>query len=344
MKLPQYNGKDTLVMLLIVPSVTLFINVIIFGKQLFSGPLFLGLTMGSTLLLGTVYFILYGYIAIIVRDRIAGEEKFKLRLAVMVLIFTALNTLTIYSLFLWFDAIPFFKFEFDQGRFLWVHYTVMVFSIFTTLLMEGIHQYKAWQRNEFAAFTLNRAIKKSQLSSLKSQVNPHFLFNSLNSLSSLIQEDEKKAEKFLDEMSKVYRYMLREDDQWVPLETELDFLKSYEHVLAARFGEGLCINKHIESNCLPCGIAALSLQIIIENAFTQNVVSKNRPLHIELLANGTAELLIRHNVQHKSNSDLKDPEAGLDHLINLYRLTKHQIVVDDSQTTQRTIKIPLINR
>jgi two-component system, LytTR family, sensor kinase len=344
MKLPQYNGKDTLVMLLIVLSVTLFINVIIFGKQLFSGPLFFGLTMGSTLLLGTVYFILYGYIAIIVRDRIVGEEKFKLRLAVMILIFTALNTLTIYSLFLWFDAIPFFKFEFDQGRFLWVHYTVMVFSVFTTLLMEGIHQYKAWQSNESAAFTLNRAIKKSQLNSLRSQVNPHFLFNSLNSLSSLIQEDEKKAEKFLDEMSKVYRYMLREDDQWVSLETELDFIKSYEHVLAARFGEGLQLEKNINGAFLPFGIAALSLQIIIENAFTQNIVSKTKPLHIELSADGGDQLVIKHNVQHKNNSDLKEPEAGLDHLINLYRLAKHQIMVDDSNPLQRRITVPLIPR
>jgi sensor histidine kinase YesM len=344
MKIPQYNGKDSLVLLLIVPGLTLFIDVIIFGKQLFAGPLYFALAMGSTLLVGTAYFILCGYIAIIVRDRIPGEEKLKQRLIVMVLIFAMLNFLVIYGLFLWFEAIPFFKFEFDQERFLWVHYTVLVFNVFTTLLMEGISQFNAWENNESAALNLNRAIKKSQLSSLKSQVNPHFLFNSLNSLSSLIQEDERKAEKFLDEMSKVYRYMLREDEQWVSLEKELDFLKSYEHVLAARFGDGLRIDKHIESNCLPCGIAALSLQIIIENAFTQNVVSKNRPLRIELVAKNRNELLIRHNLQLKTNSDLKDPEAGLDHLINLYRLTKHQIVVDDSETTQRTIKIPLINR
>jgi sensor histidine kinase YesM len=119
-----------------------------------------------------------------------------------------------------------------------------------------------------------------QLLGLKSQINPHFLFNSLNSLSSLIDESSEDAEKFLDEMTKVYRYMLRNEELLVPLEKEMQFIRSYYALLKARYGNGIQLEIDINEACWQALLPPLSLQVIIENAFTQNIVAKNTPLKI----------------------------------------------------------------
>ena len=98
---------------------------------------------------------------------------------------------------------------------------------------------------------------QSQLEGLKDQVNPHFLFNSLNSLSSLISEDPEKAEKFLDEMSKVYRYLLRTNEEGLTtLESEMQFIQSYFHMLKTRYGDGLDMETQIDDHYLNYQIAA----------------------------------------------------------------------------------------
>jgi len=98
---------------------------------------------------------------------------------------------------------------------------------------------------------------QSQLLGLKSQINPHFLFNSLNSLSSLINEDEQEAEVFLDEMSKVYRYLLRSnDEELVTLQTELDFIRSYFYLLKTRLGRALELRINVPEEALEKNLAA----------------------------------------------------------------------------------------
>jgi len=133
---------------------------------------------------------------------------------------------------------------YSEKAFVWNFIVLSVLSIFRTFLLEGVNSYNEWKRNNTETEKLNVSYNQSRLNALKSQVNPHFLFNCLNTLSSLIQEDEEKAEMFLNEMSKVYRYMLRNDEETlVPLEVELGFIKSYHHLLKARYGDGLQLIK-----------------------------------------------------------------------------------------------------
>jgi LytS/YehU family sensor histidine kinase len=113
-------------------------------------------------------------------------------------------------------------------------------------LHEGVSRFERWSANLEETEALKKTVKQSRLLGLKSQVNPHFLFNCLNSLSSLINESTNEAENFLNEMSKVYRYMLRNDeDLLVQLDKELHFL-SHIMPLKARYGEG--IEMHININ------------------------------------------------------------------------------------------------
>jgi LytS/YehU family sensor histidine kinase len=201
-------------------------------------------------------------------------------------------------LFRGYENISFFNYRFNEKGFIWAYICIAIVNIFLTLLLEALSRFQNWKQNHIETEQLKRSFKQSQLQGLKSQVNPHFLFNSLNTLSCLICEDEEKAEKFLNEMTKVYRYMLRsEDEQLVTVETELKFIESYHYLLQSRFGEGLQLNIHVNEKVREKLLPALSLQVLIENAFTQNTISKNSPLLLDIGSCNEDRVCVKYNKQ-----------------------------------------------
>ena len=345
MTLPQYNGKDNLVMLLVMPFFAVVLNCIILGTKYFSSwKIFVAAT-----LLGAgaacIDFILCGWVAVTLKARFPAEQQVTKRLALMIVTFLIISGLFLYSLFRGYELVDILNYQFNEPGFVWSYFTLGIINIFLTFLMEGISRYKDWEKNRFETEALNRAYKQSQLQGLKSQVNPHFLFNSLNSLSSLIQDDEEEAERFLDEMSKVYRYMLRNDeDQLVRLDTELKFIESYLHLLKARYGEGLQLQLSVTEEDKSKLLPPLSLQVIIENSFSQNIISKSSPLIITISSNGNSILEIKNNIQPKAITDAMDFEAGLDNLVKKYELLNKPVVVSDCCTQHRVIQLSLITK
>jgi LytS/YehU family sensor histidine kinase len=191
---------------------------------------------------------------------------------------------------------------------------------------------------------LKKEYMQSQLLGLKSQVNPHFLFNSLNSLSSLISENQQEAEKFLDEMSKVYRYLLRNsDDQLVTLDTELQFVRSYFYLLKARYSDGIRLSLQVSEDFLYKSLPPLTIQMLVEAAYNQNTVSKDRPLHIEIRSLESGWLQIKNNIEKKvadENVDL----SGLENVANKFRLLCQQNIVINKTAEHHTIELPLISQ
>jgi two-component system, LytTR family, sensor kinase len=180
----------------------------------------------------------------------------------------------------------------------------------------------------------------SQLLGLKSQMNPHFLFNSLNTLSSLINEDPEKGEEFLDHMTKVYRYLLRNnEEQLVSLQTELNFLHSYYFILKARHTEGLEVHFDIPDEYLDCRIPPLTLQMILENALNSNSVSRSTPLSVTISVNEDG-LQIRNTLQPKMSTPA-DGEA-LENITNKFRLLCQKELIVRSDIKERCIILPLI--
>ncbi len=343
LQLPQYNGKDNLVMVLVVLPVALIVNSLFFGTQYFrSGAFFLYAT--SVTCLGfTIFFIACGLIAVSLKKHYPHERQLIKRISIVIATFLLMSGLFMYFLFKGYEAVGFFGVKFHETGFIWSYFAMGITNIFLTLLMEGIARYRDWKASMQETEKINAAYKQSQLNGLKSQVNPHFLFNSLNSLSSLIQEDEEKAEKFLDEMSKVYRYMLRnEEEQLVTLETELKFLSAYLHLLTARYGNGLQVKFDITETQKNTLLAPLTLQVIIENAFTQNIISKASPLVVEITEGENGNLIVKNNIQPKAVTDTLDFEAGLDNLVKKYELLGKPIIINDNHGAQRIINIPLI--
>ncbi len=173
-------------------------------------------------------------------------------------------------------------------------------AILAASFHEGVAFYEKWKKVTDEAEQLKKENLQTQLESLKAQVNPHFLFNSLNSLSSLISEDPVKAEKFLDEMCKVYRYLLRNsEDDLAPLWVEMQFIQSYYHLLKTRYGDSLFLEVDIPDELVWYRIPSLTLQMLVENAVKHNMMLKDRPLQIVITTIAGPRLIISNNLQRK---------------------------------------------
>ncbi len=342
-RLPQYSGKDYVVLAIVILPLTLIINSFIFGSRYFTeGAVFLPATPVTAFLLA-FDFLLCGYIAAAMKKRMPRGAQTPLRLLYMILCFVALSGLFLMIAFSGYESIGAFRYRFQLNGFVWAYVSMAIVNIFLTLLIEGIHRYNHWRDNLQETEQIKKAVTQSQLLGLKSQVNPHFLFNSLNTLSSLIEENEKEAEHFLNEMTKVYRYMLRGDDeQLVPLQTELRFIDAYLHLLNKRFGSSLQVTLQIAEKDKQKLVPHLSLQVIIENAFSQNSMTKTEPLFIKISSGKENELLVCNSRQPKMISNVIDFEAGLDNLVTKYRLLNSAEVLIRDEEAQRCIFLPLI--
>lgn len=342
-RFPQYSGKDYIVLGIIILPFTLALNSVIFGARYFTQPEIFWPTTLLTAFVFSIDFVLCSAIAAFLKKRMPAEEQTNQRLVYMIICMVALSGFFLLTVFHGYELFASFQYTFNEKGFIWSYMGMAIINIFLAILMEGISRYNDWRENLKETEQLKKIFKQSQLLGLKSQVNPHFLFNSLNTLSSLIAEDEKEAETFLNEMSKVYRYMLRGDDeQLVPLQTELRFIHSYIHLLERRFGQSLQVQMDIRDEDKEKLIPPLSLQVLIENAFTQNTMSKTSPLLIRICSDGRNEVVVRNNRNPKMVSNAIDFEAGLDNLVTKYRLLSSSEVVIKDEDTQRSIFLPLI--
>ena len=245
-KLPQYTGKDYRMLAIIVVPFTLGLNSLIFKSRYFTeSNIFIVATL-LTALAFTLYFICCSAAAMVLKARIPDEVQSPKRLFFMIICIIAISGIFLMTVFHGYELFPSFNYTFNEAGFIWAYVSMAIVNVFLTLVMEGLYRYDKWRENLKETERIKKSFTQSQLLGLKSQVNPHFLFNSLNTLSSLIEEDEKEAETFLNEMSKVYRYMLRGDDeQLVPLQTEIKFIESYIHLLNKRYGQSLQVNLNI---------------------------------------------------------------------------------------------------
>jgi LytS/YehU family sensor histidine kinase len=288
-------------------------------------------------------FVLYGNIAVAFRQRFPGDDNFLKRTVILLLLFLTISALIIFGVYTIYHAFGLLGDSREENNFTWAYIATGILNIFLTFLNEGIYRFENWKANLKETEDLKVAYKQSQLIGLKSQVNPHFLFNSLNSLSGLIQEDTDKAESFLDEMSKVYRYMLRNDeDPLVKLSTEIQFISSYFSLLKARYGDAVELEIALAEADKEKNLPPLSLQVIVENALYQNKTNKSSPLKITIASGNDNTIVIKNNIQRKILTETGDQETGLDNLIKKYQLMSDQPVEIHDSGNERIIVLPLI--
>lgn len=217
----------------------------------------------------------------------------------------------------------------------------------------GVNRYitKPWDEREMRItienarqlFGLQEENIISQFESLKAQVNPHFLFNSLNVLSSLIFIDQNKAAKFVRQLSKVYRYVLEHKDMdTISIKEELPFIESYIYLLKTRFDQNLKVILDIPKEVKEMKVAPMVIQLLIENAIKHNIVSKAKPLTITLRHEDNC-LIISNNLQLKSSTEVSS-RTGLTNIRKRYEYltNKKVVVIEDNESF--VVKIPLITK
>jgi two-component system, LytTR family, sensor kinase len=214
-------------------------------------------------------------------------------------------------------------------------------NLIVSLFYETYNFFIEWKLLLVESEQIKREAAESQYLALKNQVNPHFLFNNLNSLSSLIRLSPDKAIEFVDRFSKIYRYVLDISDKMVvKLIEELTFLQSYYYLQKIRFGENLTINIAIDADRSNDYVIPLSVQILIENAIKHNEVSSEHPMIIELTTD--QNYLIVSNTLQKKTSLTESTGIGLSNIKDRYKhLT--EIKPEFLITNKKYIaKIPLI--
>jgi ligand-binding sensor domain-containing protein len=177
--------------------------------------------------------------------------------------------------------------------------------------------------------------------SLKQQLNPHFLFNSLTSLSGLIETNQPVAVKFLEQMSGIYRYILKNaSSETVLLKDELSFVQLYINLQQTRFKKGLQVNMNVPDEYLHSRIAPVTLQNMIENAIKHNVIDDESPLVITIYTE-EEYLVVKNNLQKKSMVETSN-QKGLAQFTNLYAYLSSKPVLIQEDEKHFTIKIPLV--
>jgi len=218
----------------------------------------------------------------------------------------------------------------------------IIITFFVTLSLYAFYFYKSYQENKFKQQKIIAGTANAKFESLKNQIDPHFLFNSLNVLSSLIEENPENAQRFTTSLSKVYRYVLEQKDkELVSVEEELSFARTYMNLLKMRFENSLFYE--LPENVSPeAKVVPLSLQLLLENTVKHNVVSEQRPLHIRIFIDGDY-LAVQNDFQKKEV--MQDRQGvGLQNIINRYGIiTDRKVLINQNENTF-TVKIPILTK
>ncbi len=210
------------------------------------------------------------------------------------------------------------------------------------LLYEMLYRSALLRHTENEKAKLEKEKLSAELSQLKGIINPHFLFNNLNSLSSLISEDPEQAQNFLDELTRVFRYLLRNNQtELTTLSEELKFIQTYYQLLRTRYGAGIHLQITIDSLYEQLLIPPLTLQLLIENAVKHNRVQKENPVRIELKDAPGNLLIVRKTVLPKEG---RSESAGLGlYSINArYKILNGPGLVIEKNEKEFSVSIPLI--
>lgn len=233
-----------------------------------------------------------------------------------------------------------------KGSLLPIYLNTLWMSLFITYMITAVYEalnfFELWKKSIIESEQLKQENIQTQFEMLKSQVNPHFLFNSLNTLSAIIPEDQEKAVEFVQKLSSLYRFILQHRDQaTVSLQTEIGGIYHYFYLQQMRFGQELSLQVKLTPDALLKQVPPLSLQILVENAVKHNMISSSKPLQITIENDGDT-LLVTNNLQRKRSAE-PGTQLGLSNLFDRYRLLGSAMPEITENPSFFTAKIPLIS-
>jgi len=333
---------DKWLMIIGIPLVSFIVNAILFGKYIGEGiQIFFGSCLGISFTYTVIYWISFreGYYILLKKYKRPDQTIRRLILTVIMSIvgYSVLN-ITIQTF-----IEPLFP-EHRQPDDLLAAVSSFLFVTMIISLYEALHLSNRWKQASLEKERLVKENVNSQLEGLRSQVNPHFLFNSLNTLAAIIPEDPEKGVDFVTRMAKVYRYMLESrNEKLILLEEELEFLDAYLYLLQQRFSDNLKINVNIGAEARKKFIIPLSLQLTFENAIKHNVISKEHPLTMEVYVGDNGKLVVRNTLRKKKVIG-KSTKVGLQNIKNRYAFYTDDTVDVLATVDHFSVMIPILKK
>ncbi|WP_378187855.1 sensor histidine kinase [Aquimarina sp. W85] len=219
---------------------------------------------------------------------------------------------------------------------------IILITFMTMAVYEAVYYYVRLKKSIRVEEQTKQAMIQAQLDTLRNQAQPHFLFNSLNTLRDIIDQDSKKdAKDFVDNLSGVYRFILESGTtNLITLREELAFAKAYIHIQLERFGQNLIVDWHIPESKLSAMIIPMSLQLLLENAIKHNIVSKAKPLSIKVTV--TADNLVVSNKIQVKSTQTPSTKIGLINITKRYQLIANTSPIITTDGTYFTVSLPLL--
>ena len=328
--------------LVLMPFINIIINYLLFEDRLFKeGSIWL-FSVPLVHLIGFISWYLHVATMHYLRQKLPDLNQTGNRLLLLFITHMALMLLTMWIYVYGFSIVGFLGYESNLQKFKFAMLLALFISIVTTTLMEGDFIFKKWKESLAEKEIFEQLNLQQEFNHLKSQVNPHFLFNSFNTLSSLISEDPDQADHFLNELSKVYRYLLRNNEnELTTFQNELQFIRSYFKLLTYRYGSALQMKIEVDKKYEQYFLPSLSLQLLVENVVKHNIISKQYPLVIDIFTTAGNKLVVNNNLQLKV---IKAPsnKVGLENIKTKYELLEQkgfQVLSDDKNFT---VVLPLM--
>lgn len=325
-----------------IPLISIAINLVLFGNRLWTDKKIAFLSFPLIIFIGI--FSWYGHVLYSnwVEKKFPLLEQSRSRIMMKLLVTLFVMGPSIVVILFIYHRFQLFGYRFTSPHFI----KTMTIGICVNLIFETLYEtdyiFSRYKESAAEKENLSRLSLAQEFDTLKNQVNPHFLFNCFNTLSSLISIDKKQAEIFLNKMSKVYRYLLQNNRETVStLEDEIKFIWSYFELLQTRHGEAVSLNVQVDKRYEKYLLPSLSLQLLVENVVKHNVLSKNKPLVIDIFTAAGNKLVISNNLQLRT---VKAPSnrVGLSNIKEKYELlgSKGFQVLEDKKNF--TVVLPLI--
>ena len=328
--------------LLLVPVLIPVCNYYLIGPAYFSD---VRLFAGGTVLLLVLYGVVTIGITKAVRWTISHypdvEQSTQRTLALLIVLSSLSAGAVVFDVFIY-SLIPAFQTDFTWVRIRPILILTLLFDFAFCTALSLFYAYQQWYNDQTANEHLRQANYQHQLDALKMQINPHFLFNSLTSLSSLIGENKQLAGQFVDELSKVYRYLLQANThELVSLQAEVNFMTSYSYLLQTRYGSSLRIIQTIDPTYLDRNLPPLSLQTLIDNAIKHNVMSPGKPLLITIQTT-TDDIVVVQNTLQRKSVKVETLQTTLANLMTKYRLVSNTDVQIEETDAYFRVLLPLL--
>ncbi len=328
-------------MIMLVPALAVSLNIIMFGSAYWSQVNILFLSSLLLLVCIALLSAIQIFIANYMRSRQTTEWKLIRRMLLAACIHFPVTGIFVAGYLLLYDYLNLFGYRLSTPDLKWGLLAGFVCDVIGIAMNESIYSYHKWKETKLEAEQLSKEKLQTQLNSLLQQINPHFLFNSLNTLSALIDDNPKDAQNYLSDLSKVYRYLLRtNENELTSLANEINFIDSYFHLLQTRFGKGVKLLQSIQPDDYGKLLPPLTLQLLVENAVKHNTVGKNKPLVIEITTSGDY-LTVRNNLQRKTLK-VESSKVGLSNIAEKYRLINKSAIEISEAEGYFSVTVPLI--